>query len=181
KDNFGKRICCNSDTVERFGVDAQGKKKKCIWRGAVRNCNGAGSEGEVVLFKSGNGGGPTESDQSQCSTGYKYFTCPLPDWDGLTSGCRWTGCKGSCNADETEMAYSNDIYNRCPHQAFSWGVRYCCKGGKRPLSNCHWVGQGHCDDNTCNPNEVTAARNSIGDGYGCRCEYSKKVYGRELK
>ncbi|KAK1580588.1 uncharacterized protein LY79DRAFT_520478 [Colletotrichum navitas] len=89
--SFGKRICCNSDTVERFGVDAQGNKKKCIWRGAGRNCNGAGSEGEVVLFKSGNGGGPTESDQSQCSTGYKYFTCPLPEWDGLTSGCRWTG------------------------------------------------------------------------------------------
>ncbi|KAK1580589.1 uncharacterized protein LY79DRAFT_560876 [Colletotrichum navitas] len=70
------------------------------------------------------------------------------------------------------MAYSNDIYNRCPHQAFSWGVRYCCKDGKRPLSNCHWVGQGHCDDNICNPNEVTAARNSVGDGYGCR-------FGRE--
>ncbi|WQF86987.1 hypothetical protein CDEST_12001 [Colletotrichum destructivum] len=90
KDSCHEPICCHDDTVERFGVDANGKKRECIWRGTGPNCNGAGEEGEVVLFKSGNGGGPTESDQSQCSTGYKYFTCPLPGWDQMMAECRWT-------------------------------------------------------------------------------------------
>ncbi|KAF9878550.1 hypothetical protein CkaCkLH20_04042 [Colletotrichum karsti] len=173
--DFANPICCSTRTTNRFGVDQDGNKKKCMWRGTGPNCNGAGAPGEVVLFKSGNGGGPSEFgevDDKQCSTGYKYFTCPLPEWEGLTSTCRWTDCQGHCDADETEVAHANDMYGRCPHQGVRRGLRYCCKNARKPLSNCHWVGQGHCDDNTCSPDEVTAARNLVGDHLSCK-------YGRE--
>ncbi|TID06701.1 hypothetical protein CH35J_001567 [Colletotrichum higginsianum] len=168
--NSGKPICCHDDTVERFGVDANGKKRECIWRGTGPNCNGAGEEGEVVLFKSGNGGGPTESDQSQCSTGYKYFTCPLPGWDQMMAECRWTECQGQCRADEAQVATNNEMYGRCPHPHLARYVKLCCRLGKlkKPLTSCHWVGYDRCDDNTCHPDEVTAARSEVGYGYGCQ-------------
>ncbi|KAJ0165763.1 hypothetical protein CTA2_10079 [Colletotrichum tanaceti] len=62
-------------------VDANGKKRECIWRGTGPNCNGAGEEGEVVLFKSG------PSVEQGTST---YFTCPSPGWDRMMAECRWT-------------------------------------------------------------------------------------------
>lgn len=78
--------------------------------------------------------------------------------------------KGTCGEDENEVAHANDVDFRCPHQVVARGVKYCCKKEKPPLSNCHWVGQGHCDDITCNPDEVTAKRSLVGDGVSCRCK-----------
>lgn len=87
-------MCCNTHTVRRFGKDEHGKDRRCEWKGVPDNCSGAGKAGEVVLFKSGIGGWPSESDggeeTKQCRSGYKYFACPLPEWEGLSIGCRWT-------------------------------------------------------------------------------------------
>lgn len=70
------------------------KGKQCMWRqlpdGNNRDCNGAGQPGEVVLFKSGIGGYPADVDEHQCNTGYKFFTCPFPQYFQLTENCRWT-------------------------------------------------------------------------------------------
>ncbi|KAF0320549.1 alpha-glucanase [Colletotrichum asianum] len=164
----GLPICCNTHTVERFGKNEKGENRRCEWTGVPDNCSGAGNTGEVVLFKSGIGGWPSEwhaaQDVRQCRTGYKYFSCPLPEWEALATGCRWTDCKGACGQDEIEVAHANDVDYKCPHQAVAKGVKYCCKKEKPPLSNCHWVGQGHCDDITCNPDEITAKRSLVGDG-----------------
>lgn len=49
--------------------------------------------------------------------------------------------------------------------------RYCCKNNPPPFSNCHWVGQGDCADNTCNNKEVTLILDQGGgDGNLCSCE-----------
>lgn len=164
----GQPICCSTETVQSFG------NKRCEWKGFGPNCNGAGEAGEVNLFKSGNGGYPTEGNRGvsddQCHTGYKYFACPLPHWQELVSGCRVTGCDEGCGTDENEItSLRNDEPSRCDYPTV--GKKYCCKKqDEAPLSNCHWVGRGHCDDNTCNPDEVTALRNEWGDTSTCSCK-----------
>ncbi|KAK3681407.1 glycosyl hydrolase family 71-domain-containing protein [Podospora appendiculata] len=43
-----------------------------------------------------------------------------------------------------------------------------CGNNGAPLSNCHWVGQGDCADNTCNAAEVVLARSPYeGDSSSC--------------
>ncbi|KAF3803344.1 hypothetical protein GCG54_00004511 [Colletotrichum gloeosporioides] len=63
-----------------------------------------------------------------------------------------------CNAlfpesDETEIARASELEGKCGLGTIN--NRYCCKGDPPPLSNCHWVGQGDCADNTYNNKEVT--------------------------
>lgn len=91
---YGQPICCSTETVQSFG------NKRCEWKGLGPNCAGAGEAGEVNLFKSGNGGYPTEGNRGlsddQCHTGYKYFACPLPHWQELVSECRVTACDEGC-------------------------------------------------------------------------------------
>ncbi|EQB54827.1 mutanase [Colletotrichum gloeosporioides Cg-14] len=58
-----------------------------------------------------------------------------------------------CTSDETEIARASELEGKCGLGTIN--NRYCCKGDPPPLSNCHWVGQGDCADNTCNNKEVT--------------------------
>lgn len=79
-------ICCKTETAP----------SSCQWRGGTGGavyCNGQCHEGEVTLFKSGDGGWPHEdgTDETQCSHGYKYFCCEQPGHDDLLSDCYWTG------------------------------------------------------------------------------------------
>lgn len=82
--DFGQPICCKTASMP----------KSCTWRGGTGagggDCNGQCHAGEVTLFKSGCGGKPTESDDKQCSRGYKYFCCEKNDYVDLTSECYWT-------------------------------------------------------------------------------------------
>jgi hypothetical protein len=86
-----------------------------------------------------------------------------------------------CADDETDVAYALALSNSCNSNYF--GQHYCCKN-KPPLSNCHWVGQGDCAENTCNNREVTLARDSLGDNQwscNCKCEYVARCHlGRTL-
>ncbi|GKT42730.1 mutanase Pc12g07500 [Colletotrichum spaethianum] len=80
---WGQPICCKA-------ADAP---EKCIWRGNGGDCNGQCHEGEVTLYKSGDGGWPVESggNNNQCSRGYKYFCCSMDSYDKLTAQCYWSG------------------------------------------------------------------------------------------
>ncbi|GJC99326.1 mutanase [Colletotrichum higginsianum] len=60
---------------------------------------------------------------------------------------------------------SNDFLNK------KVGQKYCCKTEKPPLDNCHWVGQGDCEDNNCNNKEVALRTNPSGaNSNECFCE-----------
>ncbi|WYZ36356.1 hypothetical protein EsH8_XIII_000008 [Colletotrichum jinshuiense] len=80
---WGLPICCKLDKAP----------EKCMWRGNGGDCNGQCHEGEVTLYKSGNGGSPVESgaNNNQCSRGYKYFCCSMDSYDELTDQCYWSG------------------------------------------------------------------------------------------
>lgn len=149
---WGRPICCKSNDLPM----------ECKWRGGGPECNGQCHAGEITLFKSGHGGQPTDGDGKQCNRGYKFFCCTLRTFNDLTDRCYWTGCGGSCAAQEQEVAYA---YNLKDCTVFKNGQRYCCKDAARPLNNCHWVGQGDCADNTCSNSEVTLIVDPGGDSY----------------
>ncbi|KAK2007854.1 hypothetical protein LZ32DRAFT_34490 [Colletotrichum eremochloae] len=151
---WGQPICCKREDAP----------EKCLWRGNGGDCNGQCHEGEVTLYKSGDGGWPVESggNNNQCSRGYKYFCCSMDSYDELTERCYWSGCETSCKDDEQDLATSIDT----PDQScnlFKYMSHYCCKTSQPPLRNCHWVGKGDCADNTCSANEVTLRTDSLGD------------------
>lgn len=156
---WGKPICCKSSDLPM----------DCIWRGGGSDCNGQCHSGEVTLFESGDGGWPTESNDDQCTRGYKNFCCELRTFDDLTGRCHWTGCAGSCADDEQDVAYA---YNLGSCTIFNSGQHYCCQDDQKPLDNCHWVGQGDCAENTCNSKEVTLTVNSQGDSYSS-CNWNR--------
>ncbi|KAF4839834.1 Mutanase [Colletotrichum siamense] len=152
--NWGQPICCKA-------TDAP---EKCMWRGNGGDCNGQCHEGEVTLYKSGNGGWPVESggNNNQCSRGYKYFCCSMDSYDELTDQCYWSGCEESCKGGEHDVATAVSSPDQTCN-LFKYMSHYCCKSSQPPLRSCHWVGKGDCADNTCSATEVTVRTNSQGD------------------
>ncbi|KAJ0304383.1 hypothetical protein Brms1b_011243 [Colletotrichum noveboracense] len=152
--NWGQPICCKA-------ADAP---EKCMWRGNGGDCNSQCHEGEVTLYKSGNGGWPVESggNNNQCSRGYKYFCCSMDSYDELTDQCYWSGCEESCKGDEHDVATAVSSPDQTCN-LFKYMSHYCCKSSQPPLRSCHWVGKGDCADNTCSATEVTVRTNSQGD------------------
>ncbi|KAK1753839.1 hypothetical protein QBC47DRAFT_430865, partial [Echria macrotheca] len=154
--SYAKPICCKTKTAP----------SECTWRGGGLDCNGQCHEGEVHLFWSNRGGEPTEGDQGKCNRGGKVFCCKMDEFPNLTRDCRWTGCGEECGQTEADVAYSLTINGAC--NLFNTGVHYCCAHNKRPLKDCHWIGQGDCADNTCSATEITLARDPVGDSlWGC--------------
>ncbi|KAK2611936.1 hypothetical protein QQS21_002042 [Conoideocrella luteorostrata] len=143
----GNIICCPKSSGLR----------DCTWRGSGGDCNGQCHGGEVKVTGSSWGGWPGESSgNKRCSRGGKAFCCRADKFEKLLDGCRWTNFNGACHPDEKKAAY-----------AFSdkdgEGQAYCCKANRpMPVSNCHWVGQGDCADNTCSKTEITLTTSSKG-------------------
>ncbi len=141
----------------------------CMWRGGGKDCNGRCHDGEVKVTTSSWGGTPGESSAtSKCNRGTKAFCCKAALFDSLTADCHWNDhCGDSCADDEESVAHAYDRWGWAT--VFCNGYNYCCKKNKpMPLTNCHWVGQGDCADNTCAASEVTLWTNDRGDSYsGC--------------
>ncbi|KAF4860448.1 Glucan endo-1,3-alpha-glucosidase agn1 [Colletotrichum siamense] len=76
-----------------------------------------------------------------------------------------------CTSDETQVAQASELEGKCGLGTLT--NRYCCKNDPPPLSNCHWVGQGDCADNTCNNKEVTLILDQ-GGGDGNLCSWWRK-------
>ncbi|KAF4920199.1 hypothetical protein CGCVW01_v007110 [Colletotrichum viniferum] len=89
----------------------------------------------------------------------------------MTSQCRWTECSDKCAGDETQVAQASELEGKCGLGTLT--NRYCCKNNPPPFSNCHWVGQGDCADNTCNNKEVTLILDQ-GGGDGNLCSWWRK-------
>ncbi|EJP61449.1 symbiotic chitinase [Beauveria bassiana ARSEF 2860] len=132
----------------------------CTWRGSGGDCNGQCHEGEVKLSDSSWGGWPGESSgKKRCGRGNKAFCCKADKFDKLKDGCRWSEFNGRCKSDETKVAYQF-------HEKDGLGLKYCCKDDKpMPVSNCHWVGQGDCAQNTCAKTEITLRTSGRGGSF----------------
>ncbi|KAK2590532.1 hypothetical protein QQS21_011782 [Conoideocrella luteorostrata] len=132
----------------------------CTWRGSGGDCNGRCHDGEVKVSGSSWGGWPGESSgKKRCGRGGKAFCCKADKFKKLTDGCHWSAFKGRCSSDEKKVAYIYDDQD-------GEGQSYCCKRDKpMPVSNCHWVGQGDCADNTCAKTEITLTTSSKGGNY----------------
>ncbi|KAK1771446.1 glycosyl hydrolases family 18-domain-containing protein [Phialemonium atrogriseum] len=165
---FGRPICCKTAVAP----------EKCMWRGDGLDCNGQCHDGEATLYKSKNGGafsskGTVElQDLRPCNRGEKAFCCMQNNFAQLTNGCYWSDCGDKCKYGELDIASTIDLDGKCNSKHN--GRHYCCKGIDKPLTNCHWVGQGDCADNTCNAKEVTLARDSIGDNKWNACLWRRK-------
>ncbi|KAF4916135.1 Mutanase [Colletotrichum fructicola] len=159
--NSGLPICCKNSALPM----------ECTWRGSGGDCNGQCHKGEVTLFESAKGGDPGESGDSKCSRGHKVFCCGLRTFSAMTSQCRWTECSEKCAGDETQVAQASELEGKCGLGTLT--NRYCCKNNPPPFSNCHWVGQGDCADNTCNNKEVTLILDQ-GGGDGNLCSWWRK-------
>ncbi|CCF31745.1 mutanase [Colletotrichum higginsianum] len=159
-------ICCKDSSV---------LPDSCTWRGSGGDCNGQCHEGEVTLFESNKGGSPGESGDGQCSRGKKVFCCNLKTFESLTSQCRWSPCGSGCDADELVVASAYALKEYCSNDFLNKkvGQKYCCKTEKPPLDNCHWVGQGDCEDNNCNNKEVALRTNPSGANSN-ECFWSRK-------
>ncbi|TDZ22509.1 hypothetical protein Cob_v004573 [Colletotrichum orbiculare MAFF 240422] len=163
-------ICCRSTTIGYIGGPGS-----CGWKGDAPSCNAPGDPGQVVLFQSKTGGAPHNSDAwggddlvRPCETGSKSFVCPLPQMDGIESRCRVTpDCHQLCAPDEVEVAAFRDD-SIC-------GKRYCCKASVPSVSQCNWRGDANCDDNACDPNQVTVLRTSYGDSDVCPAGRQKSL------
>ncbi|KAI8259928.1 Glucan endo-1,3-alpha-glucosidase agn1 [Colletotrichum sp. SAR 10_99] len=96
--------------------------------------------------------------------------------------CLYGACFSTyCGKDEyplieptVEMPHlDKDCYRFTDSEKWTLTNRYCCKNDPPPLSNCHWVGQGDCADNTCNNKEVTLILDQ-GGGDGNLCSWWRK-------
>lgn len=75
----------------------------------------------------------------------------------------------ACGVDEQEISTAWRATQMCYDT--QGPQKYCCATYKPPLTNCHWVGQGDCADNTCNNAEVVLLTNPYGDnGNACACK-----------
>ncbi|KAF6805710.1 mutanase [Colletotrichum musicola] len=158
--DYGRPICCKQSI----------QPLQCTWRGSGGDCNGQCHSEEVNLFQSKKGGDPGESGGT-CSRGSKAFCCRLSTYKDLTSQCYWSKCGETCTSDETLLARASQLGGKC--SLIKRQNHYCCKGNPLPLSNCHWVGQNYCADNTCNNKEVTVILDQGGED-GTLCNWWRK-------
>ncbi|KAF6783758.1 alpha-glucanase [Colletotrichum sojae] len=158
--DYGRPICCKQSV----------QPLQCTWRGSGGDCNGQCHSQEVNLFQSKKGGDPGESGGT-CSRGSKAFCCRLSTYKDLTSQCYWSKCGETCTSDETLLARASQLGGKC--SLIKRQNHYCCKGNPLPLSNCHWVGQNDCADNTCNNKEVTVILDQGGED-GTLCNWWRK-------
>ena len=91
------------------------------------------------------------------------------------AGCELSSTHQSgqkCGSGETKIADALGLHDKCDRR--NPGMEYCCKlnGLPKPLTNCHWVGQGGCADNTCSDTEVTLETDNVGDNglTACLCQ-----------
>ncbi|KAL8305540.1 hypothetical protein RB600_008430 [Gaeumannomyces tritici] len=161
-----KPICCKSKVAP----------ESCQWRaniGIGSDCNGRCAAGEVNLFTSSTGGGyRTDSDGNACLRGHKSFCCTHPGYETITQGCAWREWY-SCSR-EPECPSGQEVIQREVISSNGIGCAtyssFCCS--RKQLSNCHWVGQGDCADNSCNNKEVTLLTSSRGDS-GTSCGWGR--------
>ncbi|KAI8161859.1 Glucan endo-1,3-alpha-glucosidase agn1 [Colletotrichum sp. SAR 10_86] len=96
---------------------------------------------------------------------------PTVEMPHLDKDCyRFTDSE-KCAGDETQVAQASELEGKCGLGTLT--NRYCCKNNPPPFSNCHWVGQGDCADNTCNNKEVTLILDQ-GGGDGNLCSWWRK-------
>ncbi|OTA92708.1 glycoside hydrolase family 18 protein [Hypoxylon sp. CO27-5] len=136
--------------------------KDCVWRGNPKYCNGHCQPDEVPMMQNRWG-----DHQKRCKDG-NYVYCCKPSKD---TGCRTTGCGGSCNDDEVSMA--GEFFDDCwfdPKQL-------CCK---KPVhfdkESCYWQGKpGSCFDNNCKfGTEIQLAESYDGGGKDCGIQLSRQ-------
>ncbi|KAI0398768.1 chitotriosidase-1 [Xylaria palmicola] len=142
-----KYILCPTDAMPQ----------QCEWRGSG-SCHGQCHEGEVTLAHSSHG------SKSCAKPGQQAFCCVSNTWASYASKCGWMG---GCNDCPSDRPYSvsrrkTGFFSRCEQN-------FCCG---YPFENCHWVGQGTCDDNECSATDVEIGLDTYGgpdgeDAYSC--------------
>ncbi|KAI0543166.1 carbohydrate-binding module family 18 [Xylaria digitata] len=136
--------------------------KDCLWRGNPPYCNGHCQPDEVPMMQNRWG-----DHQSHCKDG-NYVYCCKPSKD---TGCRTTGCGGSCDDDEVSMA--GEFFDDC----FLDPKQLCCK---KPVhfdqNSCYWQGKpGSCFDNNCKFGvEIQLAESYDGGGEDCGWQLSRQ-------
>ncbi|KAI0865410.1 hypothetical protein F4860DRAFT_307737 [Xylaria cubensis] len=134
----------------------------CLWRGGDPYCNGHCQPDEVPMMQNKWG-----DSGKKCKDGNKVYCCK----PSKETGCRTTGCGGSCNSNEVSMA--GYFYDDClldPKQL-------CCE---KPLNfkedSCYWQGKGgSCYNNNCKfGTEVQLAESYDGGGDDCGWQFSRQ-------
>ncbi|OJJ42141.1 hypothetical protein ASPZODRAFT_20739 [Penicilliopsis zonata CBS 506.65] len=167
--------CANGDDsscVQPICCPPQAGLKNCQWRGDSSDgiCNGECNVGEVKVASSSWG----ELDMQKCKRGEKVLCCEAGYMVSLIDGCRWTSNGDQCSSTEDSVAIALDLSGRLANPEHAQNY-YCCSNEIQPtpLYNCHWVGEGDCDDVNCAANEVTLWRDALGDKPSA-CPWSKE-------
>ncbi|KFA55929.1 hypothetical protein S40293_08857 [Stachybotrys chartarum IBT 40293] len=148
--NMYKYVWCPTDALPQ----------QCEWRGSG-SCHGQCHVGEVTLAHSPHG------SRSCLAPGQQAFCCRSSTWANLVDGCRWTRpCDDECPSDARYMISTRDWYqDSLDGPPMNCEEHYCCP---YDFQGCHWVGQGTCDDNECDANDVQVALDAYGDnGRAC--------------
>ncbi|KAI0132937.1 glycoside hydrolase family 18 protein [Xylariales sp. AK1849] len=150
---------CGSSKNKYIICPTSAMPSTCQWRGGETGaaCHGQCHSGEVTLFHS------KHATVSCFTPGYQAFCCESNTWAELVGSCGWSN-DDTCGASQTwvamrkvymgterELVDATEIYE---NQA------YCCQSG---FDECHWIGQGTCDDNECADYEIELCTDDYGN------------------
>lgn len=151
----GRIICCPVNAMPQ----------SCVWRGGEsgRSCHGQCHEGESTLFHS------RHATVDCLSPGFQAACCDASTFGEMIDAC-FVGPLGYKNLEGKKVC--PDGFTKIAKQ-FKVGLPSFVPGSGtyRPLccpddsafEGCHWVGQGTCDDNECDDNDVQVMLDRYGD------------------
>ncbi|KAL1614362.1 hypothetical protein SLS54_009789 [Diplodia seriata] len=147
--------------------------------------DGPADSGEINLLSVRGSDG--DGGHHHCTSGWQIFCCKADRWAALIDQCGYAKCGADCDDgyEEVTSVYTSTACDTgsdgggSPFSPPTSGTRkYCCPEPKK-FTNCHWVGQGDCADNTCTNSEgeddgsIELMTDSFGDSTSS-CRWGRK-------